>query len=199
MSFGQSVFSIQKSKFGKIRFLVYGKICKSQKWFKKFEIFHTSLYINALCQNYFCGFLRNLWDFLEIKIPSFSVLECLLPGSGGRPGRSIGPRVDRPDQSTDVHKDVHADQPLGPVDRLQVPHSRVGAVDRTVDHEQGTVDRAVDRPESNLLSGLARSTGRSTGRLNGQKFDCWPVDRKANSGLVSSQWADFSMGYEYPI
>ena len=59
--------------------------------------------------------------------------------------RSTGPRVGRPD----VHKDVHADQPLEPVDRavdrLQVPHSRVGAVDRTVDREQGTVDRQAQR------------------------------------------------------
>ena len=51
-----------------------------------------------------------------------------------------------------MHKSVHADLPLGlvdrTVDRLQVPHSRVGAVDRTIDREQGTVDRAVDRPES---------------------------------------------------
>ena len=106
-----------------------------------------------------------------------------------------------------MHKVVHADQPLEPVDRavdwLQLPHSRVGAVDRTVDREQGTVDRAVDRPESNLLSGLAQSTGRSTDRLNSQKFDRWPVDRpvdrKANSDLVSSQRAEFFMGYLYPI
>ena len=93
-----------------------------------------------------------------------------------------------------MHKDVHADQPLRPVDRavdrLQVPHSRVGAIDQTVDREQGTVDR----PESNLLSGLERSTGRSTGRLNGQKFDRWSVDRKANSGLDNSQRLVFLKG-----
>ena len=101
-----------------------------------------------------------------------------------------------------MHKVVHADQPLGPVDRavdrLQVPHSRVGAVDRMVDREQGMVDRVVDWPESNLLSGLAWSTGRPIGRLNDKKFDRWPVDRpvdrKAISGLVSSQRADFFHG-----
>ena len=62
-----------------------------------------------------------------------------------------------------------------------MPHSRVGAVDRTVDREQGTVDRAVDRPESNLLSGLVRSTGRLTGRLTGQKFDRWSIGRPPKS------------------
>ena len=66
--------------------------------------------------------------------------------------RSTGP-IDRRAQN------VHADQPLGPVDRavdrLQVPHSRVGAVDRPVDRKAWTVDRA----REHLLSGLARSTG----------------------------------------
>ena len=60
MSFGQSVFSIQISKFGKIRFLVFGKICKSQKWFKKFEIcveiFHTSLYFKYYAKTIFVDF-----------------------------------------------------------------------------------------------------------------------------------------------
>ena len=59
----------------------------------------------------------------------------------------------------------------------------------------GTVDRAIDRPESNCSLDLARSTGRSTGRLNGQKFDRWPVDRKAILGLVSCQ---FDWAYKYP-
>ena len=66
-----------------------------------------------------------------------------------------------------MHKDVHAGQPLRlvdrAVDRLKVPHSQVGTVDRTVDREAwhgrpsgrpvieqvlsgfGTVDRAIDR------------------------------------------------------
>ena len=102
-----------------------------------------------------------------------------------------------------MHKVVHADQPLGPVDRavdrLQVPHSRVGAVDLTVDREQGTVDRAIDRPQSNLLSGLARSTGRSTAGLNVNFFDRWPVDRKGILAFSSCQRADFLGGYKYPI
>ena len=93
--------------------------------------------------------------------------------------------VGQPDRSTDVHKDVHADLPLGispldgrrsslksnlvpvdrAVDRLQVPHSRVGAVDQTVDREAWhgrlareqllsgieTVDRAVDRQAQRSL------------------------------------------------
>ena len=52
MSFGQNVFSYQKSKFWKIRVLFFGKIYKSQKWFKKFEIcvefFHTCLIFKVL-------------------------------------------------------------------------------------------------------------------------------------------------------
>ena len=63
----------------------------------------------------------------------------------------------------------------------------------------GTVDRAVDQPESNCSPVLARSIGRSTGRLNGHFFDCWPVDRKANLGLVSSQRANFYGAYLNPI
>ena len=72
--------------------------------------------------------------FRILKTQVFSPL--MLPT---RLWRSTGP-VDRTQsRSTDVHKVVHADQLLGPVDqavdRLQVPHSRVGAVDRTVDRE----------------------------------------------------------------
>ena len=52
MSFGQNDFSIQKFKFWKIRNLIFGKISKSQKWFKLFEIyvefFHTCLFIKVL-------------------------------------------------------------------------------------------------------------------------------------------------------
>jgi len=51
MSFEKIGFPIEKSKFGKIQVLVFGKIYITQKWFKKFEIcveiFHTSLYINV--------------------------------------------------------------------------------------------------------------------------------------------------------
>ena len=51
MSFGQNVFSIQKSKFGKIQVLIFDKISITQKWFKLFEIcveiFNTSLYYNV--------------------------------------------------------------------------------------------------------------------------------------------------------
>ena len=34
--FGKIGFPFQKFKFWKIRILVFGKICKSQKWFKMF-------------------------------------------------------------------------------------------------------------------------------------------------------------------
>ena len=106
---------------------------------------------------YFMRFFRKL------KTQVFSPL--MLPV---RLWRSTGPRVGRSDRSTDVHKVMNADQPLEPVDRavdrLQVPHSRVGAVDRTVDREQGTVDRAVDRPESNCsLDWHDRPGGRPAG------------------------------------
>jgi len=73
-------------------------------------------------------------------------------------------------------------QPLRPVDRavdrLQVPHSRVGAVDRTVDRRLG-IDRPRGRPTSSTVRNLTigRSTGRSIGRAfqpflaaNGQNF-----------------------------
>ena len=47
-----------------IRILVFGNICKTQKWFKKFEIcveiFHTCLYIKENIRNYFCEFLEIL-------------------------------------------------------------------------------------------------------------------------------------------
>ena len=72
--------------------------------------------------------------FRILKTQVFSPL--MLPA---RLWQSTGPRVGRPDRSIDVHKVVHADQPLEPVDRvvdrLQVPHSRVGAVDRMVDRQ----------------------------------------------------------------
>ena len=68
--------------------------------------------------------------------------------------RSTGPIDRTQSRSTDVHKDVHADQPLRPVDRLKVPHSRVGAVDRTVDREAWH-GRPSDRPaREQLLSGI---------------------------------------------
>ena len=154
--------------------------------------------------------------------PGRPARELLLSGSGpGRPGgrpegttvknltvgrstdRSTGPRVGRPDRSTDVHKDVHTDQPLGPVDRLQVPHSQVGAVDRTVDRKAWHGRPSGRLAKEQLLSGLARSTGRSTGRLNYHIFDRWPVDRpvdrKVISDLVSCQRANFYGAYLYPI
>ena len=93
-----------------------------------------------------------------------------MPGSGGRPtGRPDQEPVDRNGRPA-VHKNVHAGQPFGPVDRavdrLKATHSRVVPV-----------DRAVDRPESCCSLVLGAVDGRSTGRLNGQIFDHWPVDR----------------------
>ena len=91
-----------------------------------------------MLETIFVDFYKFYGIFRIFKNP-VSDPEPSLPGSGGRPARSTGPRVGRPDRSTDVHKVVHADQLLEPVDRavdrLQVPHSRVGAVDRTVDRE----------------------------------------------------------------
>ena len=93
--------------------------------------------------------------------------------------------VDRPKWQVRVHILVHVGQVLDPVnravDRLQVPHSRVGTVDWTVDRKQGTVDRAVDRPESICsLDWDGRPGGRPLAS-NGQFFDRWrstgPVDR----------------------
>ena len=92
--------------------------------------------------------------------------------SSARLWRSTGPRVDRPDRSTDVHKDVHAGQPLGPVDRLKSAHSRVDPVYRAVDRPEsrcslvlGTVDQAVDRQaqRSNFFSLAGRPAGRPEG------------------------------------
>jgi len=60
---------LKKYKFGKIQVLVFGNICKTQKWFKMFdncvEIFITCLYNIYYVRNYFCGFLEDLWEFLE--------------------------------------------------------------------------------------------------------------------------------------
>ena len=106
-----------------------------------------------------------------------------------------------------MHKVVHADLPLGTVDRavnrLQVPHSRVGAVDRTVDREAWH-DRPSGQPaKEQLLSGLARLIGQSTGRLNGHFFDRWPVDRpvdrKVNFDLAAANEQNLCGGYLYPI
>ena len=58
-----------------------------------------------------------------------------------------------------------------------------------------TIDRAVDRPESNCSLDLARSTG----GLNGQIFDRWPVDRKVIFNLSASQRAELLWGYKCPI
>ena len=52
MCFGKIGFPFGKSKFWKIRILVFGKISITQKWFKKFEIcveiFHTCLIFKVL-------------------------------------------------------------------------------------------------------------------------------------------------------
>ena len=111
--------------------------------------------------------------------------------------------VDRTqDRSTDVHKVMHAGHPLGPVDRavdrLQVPHSRVGAADRTVDREAWH-GRPSSRPASKCSLELARSTWRSNSRLNGQFFDRWPVDRKVNFDLAVANGQNLYGGYLYPI
>ena len=63
----------------------------------------------------------------------------------------------------------------------------------------GTVDRAIDRPESKCSLEL----GRSTGRLNGQIFDRWsvdrPVDRKVNFDLAAANGQNLYGGYLYLI
>ena len=67
----------------------------------------------------------------------------------------------------------------------------------------GTIDRAVDRPESKSSLELAWSTGRLTDRLNGHLFDRWPIDRPVNQkailGLVSCQRLVFYGAYINPI
>jgi len=147
--------------------LVFGKISITQKWFKKFEIcvenFNTSLYINVKCENHFCGFLEDLWEFLELKRTCFPVPELALPGSVGRPhGRPDQDRtVDRTRSRSTVAIDRRAQGrarwlPFKPVDRtidrLRATHSRV-APDRPSgrpDRDRcslflGPVDPAVDR------------------------------------------------------
>ena len=103
--------------------------------------------------------------------------------------RSTEP-VDRTGPVDRRAQNVHAGLPLGPVDRavdrLQAPHSRVGAVDRTVDREAWQVDRAVNRPES--ICSLDWD-GRALAS-NGQKFDRWrstgPVNRQPPDLIFSS-------------
>ena len=72
-----------------------------------------------------------------------------MPGPGGRPGRSTGPVAGRSDRSIDVHKDVHMAYHLGrSTERstdCKCPTRGWGRSTVTL----GTVDRAVDRPESN--------------------------------------------------
>ena len=72
-------------------------------------------------------------------------------------------------------------QPLRPVDRavdrLQVPHSRVGAVDRTVDSRLG-IGRPRGRPAGSTVRNLI--VGRSTGRWTGRAFQPFPAANGQN-------------------
>ena len=139
---------------------------------------HTYLYFKDITWTDFCGIYEILLDLFDNKKTSFQVLKMSLPGSGGRPGRSVGPVVGRPDRSTDVHETCTKAKLAWPVDRavdwLKSPHSRVGAVDRELWPGQPG-GRPLRSTAKNLTVG--RSIGRSTGRAfwsfsaaNGQIF-----------------------------
>ena len=51
-----------------------------------------------------CRILEILWDFIKVKMPSFSIPKSYFLASAGRPGRSTEQRVGRPTRSTDVHR-----------------------------------------------------------------------------------------------
>ena len=76
----------------------------------------------------------------------------------GRPGRSTAARKQqqqqwngRPGRSTVVHNEVVAVD--RPVDRLKVPNSRLGTVDRHGRPVPRSVDRTVDRQSGRAVSG----------------------------------------------
>ena len=73
--------------------------------------------------------------FLELFKTSFSVPKQNLPGSGGRPGRSTGPRVSRP---TCTNLCMLA-RSTGSVDQPESFALWIWAVDRTVDRLLQTV------------------------------------------------------------
>ena len=72
------------------------------------------------------------------------LLKMFSGASGGR--RQVDrTRAQSTGRSTDVHKNVHKPLPLGPVDRMDQPSSRVGPWSTDRLFALGTVDRAVDR------------------------------------------------------
>ena len=120
VSFGQNDFSFQKSKCWKIRILVFGKILRTQKWFKLFNLcveFFSHIFVFQRSNK--SWFLWNLCDFMgfnqrqkdKFLIPKLFVLAvCRSTGLVDR-GRSqsTGP-VDRRAQ------DVHTARAGGPID-----------------------------------------------------------------------------------
>ena len=102
----------------------------------------------------FVKFMRFYGIYLIIKRPVFK--SCILPCQAlevDRDGRS--------DRSTDVHETCTKAKLAWPVDRLKLPHSRVGAVDQAVDHKHWP-GRPGGRPEGSTVDFL--TVGRSTGR-----------------------------------
>ena len=168
-------FHLKKSKFGKIRVLVFGNFSITQKWFNMFdicvEIFITCLYIIYNVRNYFCGFLEVLWDLLELFKTQFSDVDCLLPGSGGRP-------VGRPTCTTLCTLAWYLSRSTG----CKSPtlgwgrSTRRSTVSKAWSAERSTSQRAIfsldwhgrpgGRPAGSTVKNLTvgRSTGRSTGR-----------------------------------
>ena len=147
--------------------------------------FHSNMFnFQSIILNLFLWIFRDFVGFIWLlKTPKFQVLIFCLPGPGGRPtGRPDQEPVDRTGRPN-VHKNVH----------------KAVSVGRSTDWRQPTLGlpRSTGRSTGQRAVALwfrARSTGRSIRRLNSQKFDRWPVDWKANSGLVSCQRADSFWG-----
>jgi len=91
VEFWTKQFSIWKIKVWKIRDLFFGKISKTQKWFKKFEIcveiFLTCLYFKYNVRTYFLWIFRVFLGFFRILKTQFSS-HVVLPA---RLWRSTGP------------------------------------------------------------------------------------------------------------
>ena len=147
-------------------------------WYLSWNFYHMFVYQWKMIKLFLWNFRRFMGFFRIILNPVFWP-RTMLPGSGSRPGRS-----------TDVHKTCTLGQPLGlvdrAVDRLQVPHSRVGAVDRSVDRKAWAVDW------TDSICSLDWN-GRPGGRplaSNGQIFNHWrstgPVDRQPPEVIFSS-------------
>jgi len=74
---------------------------------------HTCLVFKDLKRTYFCEIYVILWDLIEIKKISFQYPKVPARSTGGRPNRSTGPVIGRPERSTNVHEGVPMVSQLG--------------------------------------------------------------------------------------